>query len=106
MYASTRSLWRDTEAVAATDVLEPGDVFNQSGSPGHVVMQLDVAENALGQRVALIGQGFMPAQEMHVLRARGEHVLDDVRFVLPEGAEDTLSTPSWAPFGRTDARRF
>jgi len=39
-----------------------------SGSPGHVVMVLDVCENAEGQRAFLLGQGYMPAQQFHVLK--------------------------------------
>ncbi|WP_438356947.1 DUF4846 domain-containing protein [Cystobacter fuscus] len=31
------------------------------GSPGHTVMVLDVARDAEGRRVALLGQGFTPA---------------------------------------------
>lgn len=105
MYAGTRSLARDSRAVEPTDV-QPGDFFVAPGSPGHAVVVLDVATNDAGRRVALLGQGFMPAQEFHVLRSQGRQVLDEVWFVLPQKAEEELRTPSWRPFSGADARRF
>ena len=47
--------------------MRPGDVFLKSGSPGHVVMVADVCENGAGQRAFLLAQGYMPAQQFHVL---------------------------------------
>ena len=104
-YAGTRSLAREGEAVEGA--LLAGDVFVAGGSPGHAVMILDVATNDDGRRVALLGQGFMPAQEFHVLRSRGgiTPVLDGVWFELP-GVGERIDTPSWAPFERSDARRL
>lgn len=40
----------------------------EDGSPGHVVMVVDVCENELGERAFLLAQGYMPAQEFHVLK--------------------------------------
>lgn len=104
-YAGTRSLWRDSRAVKAAEALAPGDFFVQPGGPGHAVIVLDVAASQDGRRAALIGQGFMPAQELHVVTRRGADVLDGVWFVLP-GEGGALDTPSWRPFERKEARRF
>jgi hypothetical protein len=104
-YAGTRSLARDSVAVATSSDLQAGDFFVQSGSPGHAVVILDVAESASGDRVALIGQGFMPAQDFHVLSWPAV-ALDDVWFPLPETADGLVRTPSWSPFKRIEARRF
>jgi len=104
MYAGTRSLHRDSTPVPEGAPLQPGDFFVQGGSPGHAVVLLDIAEHPDGRRVALVGQGFMPAEDIHVLRwdaSRG--TLDGVWFLLDDGE---LSTPSWAPFARDEARRF
>jgi hypothetical protein len=49
-------------------VLRPGDVFVKGGFPGHAVLVLDAAENAKGERLFLLGQSYMPAQEFHVLK--------------------------------------
>jgi len=102
-YAGTRSLRHDSEPVAETDALRAGDLFLEPGSPGHVVMILDIAEDAGGRRVALLGQGFMPAEEFHVLRS--SDAKDGVWFVLP-GPGESIRTPSWRPFHRRDVRRF
>lgn len=42
-----------------------GDVFLKGGSPGHVVMIVDMCENENGKKAFLLAQGFMPAQEFH-----------------------------------------
>ena len=101
-YAGTRSLRRDANPV---DEIQPGDFFVAPGSPGHAVMVLDVAVNDEGERIALLGQGFMPAQEFHVIEGHKEAVLDEVWWPLPSEGE-TLDTPSWEPFPRSSVLRF
>jgi hypothetical protein len=106
-YAGTRSLAREGTPVGDRPV-EAGDVFVSPGSPGHAVIVLDVAVGPDGRRAGLLGQGFMPAQDLHVLRRDlpGESaVLDGVWFVLP-GPGERLDTPSWDPFAAGDARRL
>lgn len=103
IYAGTRSLRLDSTPVAPEEELQAGDVFNRGGSPGHAVIVLDVAEREDGDRYALLGQGFMPAQELHVLRS--DEAIDGVWFRLPD-ANETLETPSWEAFERSDAIRF
>ncbi len=104
-YAGTRSLARDSKALKDDQPIEPGDFFVQPGGPGHAVVVLDVVEHEDGRRAALIGQGFMPAQDFHVVTRRGADVLDAVWFVLPKAGQ-TLDTPSWSPFERSEARRW
>ena len=96
-YAGTISLARETEG--ASGAVEAGDMFIQGGSPGHVVLVLDVAEKD-SKRVFLLGQGYSPAQDFHVLKN-------------PSGASpwyaadfgEELRTPEWT-FRRGDRRRF
>ena len=102
-YAGTRSLRRDSDAVSTP---EPGDFYVQPGGPGHAVVILDIAAHADGRRAALIGQGFMPAEDFHVLQAGHDRVLDDVWFLLPDAEHPTLNTPSWSPFDGSQVRRF
>jgi len=98
-YAGTVSLAPLKGRPGQGDV-RPGDFFVLGGSPGHAVLVLDVAANAEGHRVALVGQGFMPAQDFHVLaRANG----DGAWFPL-DG--DTVATPFWKPFPWSSLRRF
>lgn len=67
MYAGTLSL--DEESTAADiNQLQAGDMFIKGGSPGHCVMVADVAVNEEGETCFLLAQGYMPAQEFHILR--------------------------------------
>src|SRR5690606_2451080 len=66
-YAGTASLSREMKT-RPLDELEAGDVFIIGGFPGHAVLVLDVAEDSRHeQKVFLLAQSYMPAQDMHVL---------------------------------------
>ncbi len=103
-YAGTQSLRLDSDPVPPGQPLLPGDFFVTPGAPGHAVILLDVAQDDQGRRWGLVGQGFMPAQDLHVVTRAGAR--DKAWLPLPDDAEDALDTPSWAPFPRTTARRF
>ncbi|MDP2313261.1 MAG: DUF4846 domain-containing protein [Pseudomonadota bacterium] len=68
MYAGTRSLPLDTVAVTTP---RPGDIVVQPGSPGHAVVLLDVATDGARTWV-LVGQGYMPAMDFHVVAGPAE----------------------------------
>ena len=96
-YAGTLSL--QAEAARPTrEQLRPGDFFVLGGSPGHTVLVLDVATDAKGGRVALLGQGFTPAQDFHVLSTKAGP------WFSVDG--DAVATPFWAPFPMTSLRRL
>ena len=88
-WAGTLSLHRDLTAVTDDVRLEPGDVFIVGGSPGHAVLVADVAENAAGEQRFLLVQSYMPAQQIHVLRAP-----EGAWYRLP-GSGRELATPEW-----------
>jgi hypothetical protein len=100
-YASTISLaHRTTKIDRAT--LRPGDFFVLPGGPGHAILILDVAIDDGGKRVALLGQGFMPAQDFHVLESGEKGV--SPWFSL-EG--ESVDTPFWPEaFPWSSLRRF
>ena len=80
--------------------IEPGDVFLRGGFPGHAVIVLDVAADETGARAFLLGQSFMPAQQIHVLKnPAGASIWYEAR------ASGPLVTPEWK-FNYTDLRRF
>lgn len=66
-YAGTMSLEQESEAISLKDI-QIGDIFIKGGSPGHVVMIVDICENESGEKAFLLAQGYMPAQEFHVLK--------------------------------------
>ena len=47
--------------------IRPGDVLIRGGFPGHAVMVMDMAVNAAGEKIYLLAQSYMPAQDIHVL---------------------------------------
>lgn len=89
-----------SEPRVAADKLQPGDFFIQAGSPGHAVIALDLVRDAAGRRRALIGQGFMPAQDLHVLRAGDGSAWFELSPPRP------VQTPFWRPFAWSELRRF
>lgn len=67
-YAGTLSLSKEMKNIPVEE-LQPGDVFLKGASPGHCVIVLDAAKNEqTGEMKFLIAQGYMPAQEMHILK--------------------------------------
>jgi len=67
MWAGTRSLHAyDTAPAPAGTEPHPGDLLVDPGSPGHAVLLLDVARAADGAVWLLVGEGYMPAQQLHV----------------------------------------
>lgn len=66
-YASTLSMEAESKKIDISDI-QVGDVFLYGGSPGHVVMVVDLCVNEQGEKAFLLAQGYMPAQEFHVLK--------------------------------------
>ena len=66
-YSSTLSMNKEAKAIDIKDI-QIGDIFIKAGSPGHVVMIVDVCENEEGKKAFLLAQGFMPAQQFHIIK--------------------------------------
>lgn len=66
-YASTLSMEQESKPIEISEI-RVGDIFIKGGSPGHVVMVVDVCKNKEGEKAFLLAQGFMPAQEFHLLK--------------------------------------
>ena len=101
-YAGTLSLSRELEPRALAD-MQIGDLFIQGGSPGHAVIVVDMATDASGNKMFLLAQSYMPAQEIHVLKNH----LDAAKspwYELDVSA-DVIETPEWR-FGAADLKRF
>lgn len=67
-YAGSKSLSKELIPVKQAD-MKPGDVFIVGGFPGHAVTVLDMAVNpATGEKLFMLCQSYMPAQQVHVLK--------------------------------------
>jgi len=102
--ANSYSLKRGCAPVPSAAALVPGDMLvqNQDGGIGHVSVILDIAEAPGKPRLYLIGFSFMPAQEFHIEKARGDKGQEGW-FTL-EGYQRFLM--EILPFGPPVLRRF
>ncbi|MCW3160116.1 DUF4846 domain-containing protein [Chryseobacterium oryctis] len=66
-YAGTISLNKETQPVTKNSELKTGDILITPGSPGHVVFIAGVVQNNEGKRLYLLGEGFTPAQSIHIV---------------------------------------
>lgn len=105
VFSDAGSASLQAELLPVRGPVQPGDVLIQGGHPGHAVQVLDVAAGG-GKRYLLLGQSFMPAQQLHVLKNLSAAALspwfDESRLDSAPG----LLTPEWLPFTRKDVRRF
>ena len=67
-YAGTLSLSRELKKVNDIADIKAGDLFIEGGSPGHAVIVMDVAQNAAGEKIFMLAQSYMPAQDIHILK--------------------------------------
>jgi hypothetical protein len=81
--------------------MQIGDVFIKAGRPGHAVIVVDMAE-CEGDKVFLLAQSFMPAQEVHILKNLQDSELSPWYDL---DLEDDLQTPEWT-FELQALRRF
>ena len=91
-YCGSYSLSKQLKPVADMNAIQPGDVFIKGGFPGHAVTVMAVAENKQGDRIFLLSQGYMPAQDIHILKNYRDTGLSpwyDLKNINP------LSTPKW-----------
>jgi len=103
VYAGTASIAKQLRRPKLAAV-QPGDILVQGGFPGHAVMVLDMATLPGGERLTVLGQSYMPAQDFHVLaNLREPRITPWVRL---EQLKTGLDTPEWGPFRTRDLRTW
>jgi len=100
-YASTLSLEKELRSVELKDV-EIGDVLIRGGAPGHAVIVVDMVENVDGEKLVLLAQSYMPAQEIQVLQ-NPMNVTTSPWYNLEERMK--IYTPEWT-FEAYQLKRF
>ncbi len=100
-YSGTISLANELDAVPA-EQMEIGDVFIVGGSPGHAIIVVDAAANEMGDKIFLLAQSYMPAQQTHILLNPSDKEISPW-YRLRDGEQ--LITPEWT-FAWDDLRRF
>jgi len=102
-YANTGSLYKELIKVDINDI-QIGDVFIQTGNPyGHAIIVVDLMQNPKGEKVILLAQSYMPAQETQILINPNDS--DISPWYKLDDDNGNLETPEWS-FTYNDLRRF
>ena len=64
MYAGVSSVMKESKVITVSE-MQPGDSI---AAKGHLIIILDVVENAQGHKKFLLAQSYMPAQQIEVLK--------------------------------------
>lgn len=101
-YAGSLSLSRELDPVPMEDA-KVGDVLIEGGSPGHAVIVVDRVEKAdKNEKLFLLAQSYMPAQEIHILDNPSDSELSPWYRLEPE---EPVRTPEWT-FQAGHLKRF
>lgn len=102
MYAGTASLEKELKPINVLDT-KIGDVFIKGGFPGHAVIVVDIAVNPKNnQKIMLLAQSYMPAQEIQILKNPNNSSLSPW-YAVDFGT--SLKTPEWT-FSSSQLKRF
>lgn len=101
-YAGSLSLSKELKPVSWTD-MQPGDVLIIGGSPGHAETVMDMAEDEHGDKVFLLSQSYMPAQDIQVLENPSN--ADISPWYQLKQAPYTVRTPEY-DFTTADLKRW
>lgn len=102
-YCSTYTLQSQTKAITNLEEIMPGDMLVKAGSPGHAMMVGDVAVNSVtGKKIFLLVQGFMPAQDIHIVKNPNNLSLGPWFEV---GGSNKIITPGWV-FEKSQLRKW
>ncbi len=102
-YAGTYSLSQEMGPVKNPAEMQIGDVFIRGGFPGHAIIIVDLAENTeTNEKIFLPAQGYIPAQEMHLLNNFND---PDLSPWYSANFSGDLVTPEYT-FKKTELKRF
>ena len=91
-YANTASLKEQLNSVNYKNI-KIGDILIQKGNPfGHAVIVVDLAKNKNGDKIVLLAQSYMPAQELQILN----NPLTDKNNPWYKVQEGKINTPEWS----------
>ncbi|PKP03452.1 MAG: hypothetical protein CVU11_08155 [Bacteroidetes bacterium HGW-Bacteroidetes-6] len=102
MYAGTLSL---EKGLVKTDweSMQIGDVLIRGGSPGHAVIVVDMAvDETSGEKVFMLAQSYMPAQEIQILINPNN---SDLSPWYSLNCDNDIQTPEWG-FVKANLKRF
>lgn len=62
------SLEKELSPVRPFTEIQAGDVLIRGGFPGHAEIVTDIAVNNAGEKIYLLAQSYMPAQDIHIVK--------------------------------------
>jgi len=66
-FCNSWSLEKQLKSKQIQDI-QIGDVLIKGGFPGHVVIVVDMVVNSKGEKLMMLAQSYMPAQDIHILK--------------------------------------
>ena len=91
-YCGTASLEKQLLPVADFKNIQAGDVLIKGGSPGHAMLVVDEAENKKGEKIYLLAQSYMPAQDIQVVTNPTSRSFSPW---YEAGNDPVIETPEW-----------
>lgn len=101
-YCGTITLQNSLKKVRSVSEVELGDVLIRGGSPGHAMIVVDVAMNDKGERLFMLAQSYMPAQDIHLVQNPNDAALSPWYKAV---TDEEIITPEWT-FSPADLRRW
>lgn len=101
-YAGTLSLSKELKTVEYKN-MQIGDVFIQGGSPGHAVILVDMAIDNKGNKLYMLAQSYMPAQDLQILKNQNQSNISP--WYMLNLIDTEINTPEWN-FTIKDLKRF
>ena len=101
-YAGSLSLSKELVSVPLKNI-KIGDIFIHGGTPGHAVIVVDTAVDSNNNKIFLLAQSYMPAQEIQILINPNNNKLNPWYSV--KEIENILFTPEYT-FDKTELKRF
>jgi predicted small secreted protein len=101
-WCGTLSLEKQLKPISDYSAVAAGEVFIHGGSPGHAAIIIDIAVNNRNEKVFLMAQSYMPAQDIHILQNPNDPGLSPW-YKLPE--KDQMITPEWV-FHRKERKQW
>ena len=89
-WCGSASLEQQLTPLNDQQLIEPGNVFIKGGFPGHAMIVVDVAVNRYGERIFMLAQSYMPAQDIHIVLNPADKGLSPWYKLT-----DTVVTPEW-----------
>ncbi len=101
-YAGTLSLSEEMKNETIEN-MQIGDLFLKGATPGHAVIIMDMAKDKkTGEKIFLLAQSYMPAQDIHILKNPENEQLSPWYSV---NFGEVLRTPEWT-FDKGQLMRF